>query len=108
MPVSFTRWSHACSFRMANGLKPGANPELIKSCWRQVEERADPALQELEGAKEGLFFVRVRPFDSGRVLDAPMRDGRVSWPHRTDLTSRAVADGEHKVHDRRSWSHELV
>jgi hypothetical protein len=59
---------------MANGLKPGANPELIKSCTRQVEERADPALQELEGAHEGLLFVRVRTFNSGWVLDAPMRD----------------------------------
>ena len=35
----------------ANRLKPGANPELIKSCTRQADERANPALQELEGAK---------------------------------------------------------
>src|SRR5215218_4640547 len=108
MQVNATRWRHACFLQMANGLKPSAHREPIKADQRQVEERADPALQELEGAKEGLFFVRVRTCDSGWVLDAPMRDGRVSWPDRTGFTCRAVADGEHKIHDRGSRSHELV
>src|SRR5918995_1211447 len=32
----------------------------------------------------------------------------MSWPDRAGFTSRAVTDGEHKVHDRRSRSRELV
>src|SRR5829696_9828904 len=108
MQVNATRWSHARFLQMANGLKPSAHREPIKADQRQVEERADPALQELEGAKEGLFFLRVRTFDSGWVLDAPMRDGWVSWPDRTGFTCRAVADGEHKIHHRGFRSRELV
>ena len=59
---------------MAKCLKPGANPELIKICTRQVQERANPTLQELEGAKEGLLLVRIRSFDSGWILEVPMCD----------------------------------
>ncbi len=43
----------------ANGLKPGANSEPIKSCQRQVEERADPVLQKLEGVNKGLLPVGI-------------------------------------------------
>src|SRR5829696_5196143 len=32
----------------------------------------------------------------------------MSWPNQTGFTSRAVTDGEHKVHDRGSWSRKLV
>src|SRR5215217_2549238 len=54
MQVIATRWSHAFFLQMANGLKPGAHREPIKAGQWHVDERADPALQELEGVHEGL------------------------------------------------------
>jgi hypothetical protein len=59
MQVIATRWSHAFFLHMTNGLKPGAHREPIKAGQRQVDERADPALQELEGAHEGLLVSGV-------------------------------------------------
>jgi hypothetical protein len=59
---------------MTNCLNSGAHREPIKAGQGQVDERANPALQELEGANEGLLLVGVRTFSSGWVLDASMRD----------------------------------
>ena len=64
----------ACCFQMTNGLKPSAHREPIKADQRQVEECVDPALQELEGANKGLLLVGVGTFDSGGIVDAPVRD----------------------------------
>ncbi len=59
---------------MTDGLKPRANRELVQIGQRQVDERADPALQELESPNEGFRSVYLRALDRCRVLDAPMRE----------------------------------
>ena len=59
---------------MSNGLKPDAYREPIKAGQWQVDKRADPVPQELEGANKGLLLLGFRTFGSGGVLDAPMRD----------------------------------
>jgi hypothetical protein len=74
MQVRCTGWSHACSFQMAYGLKPLAYRELIQIGQRQVDERANPALQEPKGPDEGFRSVHVRALDGCRVLDAPVGD----------------------------------
>jgi hypothetical protein len=69
MQGSPTRRDKACSLEVTNGLKPSAYREPIKSRQRQVEKRADPALQELEGPDEGFCSVHIGAFDGCRVLD---------------------------------------
>jgi hypothetical protein len=59
---------------MTNGLKSSAYRESIKAGQWQVDKRADPALQELEGANKGLLLLGARTFDSGWIVDAPVRD----------------------------------
>jgi hypothetical protein len=48
--------------------------EAIKAGQRQVDERADTVLQELESPNEGFCPVYIRTLDGGWVLDAPVRD----------------------------------
>ena len=59
---------------MTNSLKPSAYREPVKSRQWEVDKRADPVLQELEGPDEGFCSVYIGAFDGCRVLDAPMSD----------------------------------
>ena len=58
----------------ANGLKPGAHREPIKADQRQMEECVGPAFHGMEGANKSLLLVGIRTFDSGWIVDAPVRD----------------------------------
>ncbi len=62
-PVQMTDCTEASTYR-----------EAIKAGQRQVDERADAVLQELENPNEGFRPVYIRPPYGGWVLDAPMRD----------------------------------
>src|SRR5829696_5026044 len=93
---------------MTDGLEPGANRELIKHFQWQVDERADPVLQVLEGSHKCLFLVGLGPLNSRWVFDAPVGDGGMSWPNGAGFTCRAVTNREHKVHDGGSRCRKLV
>jgi hypothetical protein len=75
-----------------------------------VDERADPALQNLKGPFKGLFLVHVRPFDGCRVIDAPVGYRGMPRPERASLGREGYAFvwlfRYFKLLDNSSWRHQ--
>jgi hypothetical protein len=52
----------------------------------------DAVAHVFEGGDEGCFLFEVGAFDVARILDAPMRIGRMAEPDRAGFTRRVVTD----------------
>jgi hypothetical protein len=59
---------------MTNGPQPAAHREPIKTGKWEVDECADPALQDLKGLNKRFRSAHLRALYGCRVIEAPMRD----------------------------------
>src|SRR5712691_11077194 len=69
---------------------------------RNAEKQADPAVEDYEGVAKCALELFKAASCCARIGDTPAGGHRLTWPNRTDLARRAIADRKYKVHPGRT------